>query len=368
MAGPGAGRTRQRGQILVVVAGGMIGLLAIAALVFEGGTLVLNRRDAQNASDLASLAGAKVVADELTDPDANLRRRDVFNAIRDSLEVNHCEAGVGTRCTWTANFVSAGIGPGSAVSSSGSSIPSGTIGVRVRVTREPGTILGRIFNMRTWEVSTEGTAVAAKPTSIPTSVVLPIAVCGWTDGEEDDDDDDERFDCARASRSDDNHVGFVPGQIYDLADTKDAPGGFGWLSWDGSSSSGVLAARICSPQNPSFTLDDPYDSPTGGGETWFPADPGTSNSSSIRACLQRWIDSQATVLLPIYDVVTGGGTGARYHLTGVAAFIIVSQGQPAIDSIQGYFVEYYNFTDVTGGPGTLPPGPGDISYALSLVR
>ena len=32
----------ERGQILVIVAGGMIALLAVAALVLEGGSLVLN--------------------------------------------------------------------------------------------------------------------------------------------------------------------------------------------------------------------------------------------------------------------------------------------------------------------------------------
>ena len=49
----------ERGQILVIVAGGMIALLAIAALVLEGGTLMLNRRDAQNGADLASVAGTR---------------------------------------------------------------------------------------------------------------------------------------------------------------------------------------------------------------------------------------------------------------------------------------------------------------------
>ena len=52
----------ERGQILVIVAGGMIALLAIAALALEGGMLMLNRRDAQNGADLASVAGHRQVA------------------------------------------------------------------------------------------------------------------------------------------------------------------------------------------------------------------------------------------------------------------------------------------------------------------
>jgi uncharacterized membrane protein len=52
----------ERGQVLVIVAGGLLALMAIAAVALEGGTLVLNRRDAQNSADLASLAGARMVA------------------------------------------------------------------------------------------------------------------------------------------------------------------------------------------------------------------------------------------------------------------------------------------------------------------
>ena len=60
----------ERGQILVIVAGGMIALLAIAALALEGGTLLLNRRDAQNGADLASVAGAREVALKYVDTPA----------------------------------------------------------------------------------------------------------------------------------------------------------------------------------------------------------------------------------------------------------------------------------------------------------
>ena len=221
-------------------------------------------------------------------------------------------------------------------------------------------------------MSTEATAIAAKPSQFPVGVMLPIAVCGWTNPAGDD--------CAQASTTPapGNFVDFQPGQTYDLTDGKDAPGGFGWLSWDGSNSAGALADAICNPNNPSFSLDSPYDSPGayGGymgtnpatGETWFPIDPGKSNASSVRSCLDGWIDSGATVLLPIYDLVTGDGNGAAYHITGVAAFVLTSRSQPAIDNIQGHFVEYYPYTDVPGGLGTLPPGPDDNTYFLGLVK
>ena len=176
-------------------------------------------------------------------------------------------------------------------------------------------------------------------------------------------------DCAQATNTpSSNAVDFQKGQIYDLTDGKDAPGGFGWLSWDGSNSAGALAASLCTPNNPPFSLDSPFDSPgaydgfigtnPATGETWFPIDPGKTNASSVRACLDGWITSGATVLVPIYDLVTGNGNNAAYHLTGVAAFVLTSREQPAVDNIQGYFVEYYQYTDVPGGLGSQPPGAG----------
>jgi hypothetical protein len=344
----------ERGQILVIVAGGIIGILAILALVLEGGTLVLNRRDGQNQADLASIAGTHVVAQVKTGQTPSLG---VHAAIENSLDLNGC-AGTAP-CTWTAQFVGANLAPLGAVGA-GSSVPANALGVRVGVTRTPDAMVGRIFAIDSWTVSTEATALTAKPTSLSTGILLPIALCGWQSAVVGN-------DCVQATGPG-NAVDFQYGQIYDLTDGKDAPGGFGWLSWDGSNSSGALATSLCTPNSPGFTLDSPYDDPHSGGEIWFPIDPGKTNSSSVRACLDKWITNGATVLVPIYDLVEGGGNGAQYHVTGVAAFVITSRGQPAVDNIQGYFVEYYPYANVPGGATPLPPDAGDTTYFLGLVR
>jgi hypothetical protein len=54
-------RRRERGQILVIFAGGLVLILGIAALVFDVGQNLLDRRTEQNVSDAASLAGAQYV-------------------------------------------------------------------------------------------------------------------------------------------------------------------------------------------------------------------------------------------------------------------------------------------------------------------
>jgi hypothetical protein len=52
---------RERGQVLVLFAGGVLALLTVAALAFDVGMMLLERRDEQNAADAAALAGARYV-------------------------------------------------------------------------------------------------------------------------------------------------------------------------------------------------------------------------------------------------------------------------------------------------------------------
>ncbi|HXI82039.1 MAG TPA: pilus assembly protein TadG-related protein [Verrucomicrobiae bacterium] len=52
---------RERGQVLVLFAGGLVLFLAIAALVFDVGQNLLDRRTEQNVADASALAGARYV-------------------------------------------------------------------------------------------------------------------------------------------------------------------------------------------------------------------------------------------------------------------------------------------------------------------
>jgi Putative Flp pilus-assembly TadE/G-like len=57
-------RRGERGQVLIIFAGGLVAIMAIAALVFDVGQNLLDRRAEQNASDAAALAGARYVDTE----------------------------------------------------------------------------------------------------------------------------------------------------------------------------------------------------------------------------------------------------------------------------------------------------------------
>jgi hypothetical protein len=59
--------TSERGQVLVLFAGGVLALLVVAALAFDVGMMLLERRDQQDAADAAALAGARFIFE----PDCN---------------------------------------------------------------------------------------------------------------------------------------------------------------------------------------------------------------------------------------------------------------------------------------------------------
>lgn len=324
-------RTGERGQILVIVAGGMIALLLLAGLVLDGGVAILNQRDGQNTADVGSLAGTRMIAKHYVDPLVTYTQADIYQGIQKSVQANDCTT-TGTPCTWTATFVNLSLASVGPVNNSASPLPNGAVGVRVNVLRQPGTFLAGMAGISNWNVNTQAISIANEPTTVASGQLLPIALKQNTG------------------------TPYVPGQVYDLTDGKDAPGGFGYLSWDGSNDPNSLADSLCTPDNPEFTM--PYQ---------FAGDPGKSNSDGVRACLDQWIGNGQTVLIPIYDTISGTGNNATYNIIGVAAFVITSKEQPAVDNIRGYFVEVYPYKTVPGGGGRAP-SVNSTSYQLSLVQ
>jgi len=77
-------RPRERGQVLVLFAGGLIGLLLMAALAFDVGSMLVERRDQQNAADAAALAGARFVLSSETDAETAARQIALDNGFDDA--------------------------------------------------------------------------------------------------------------------------------------------------------------------------------------------------------------------------------------------------------------------------------------------
>ena len=172
---PRESRSAERGQILVIVAGGMIALLLLVGLVLDGGIALLNQRDGQNTADVASLAGTRLIADHYVDPAISHTQADIHAAIEDSVQDNGCTA-TGTPCSWTATFVNLALADVGAVTNSAAPIPPGAVGVRVNVHREPGTFLASLAGISHWNVDTQAIAIANEPTTAPPNQLLPIAL------------------------------------------------------------------------------------------------------------------------------------------------------------------------------------------------
>jgi len=80
-----------------------------------------------------------------------------------------------------------------------------------------------------------------------------------------------------------------------------APGEFGWLN-----DTGGCMAQIDVTQSGTITGSDP----------------GKSISKACQDTLTSYVASGAPIFIPIFDTTTGSGSGATYHLVGLAAFIL----------------------------------------------
>jgi hypothetical protein len=358
------GRRGQEGQVLYLFAGSFVVLMLLAGLVADTGFAYVKRRDAQNVSDLATLAGTKVVADNYVYAVGTVGGRNsanVYHAIDVNAQANGCT--VSANCSWTAWYVDGSrsmIGP---VPNASSAVPGGSVGVQVDVHwPAPTIIVGPALSIlglqpiSAWEVKTTATGLAASSTQqAPAGQLLPISLFG-----------------ASANS-------FTPGNTYNITDAAlNNPGNFGWLTWQGSQSAGTVDTSVCTTDNPAFTL------PTWiGGSTGVKQQGGNSGKpGTTLACLNYYKDHAIPVLIPVYDGVTDGnstscgskranGSNTQYCIIGVVSMIITNVNWGAgIKEIDGTFQSVYQFQpgSVPAGAGAAPPAPGDKFYYLGLVH
>lgn len=314
---PTPGRRDERGQILLIVAAGMFVFIAFVGLVVDTGLGFRERRHLQNASDLGSMAGTKVIADHYLD--GGRTGAQVYAAVNSSLAANGCATSDG--CTWTASYVR----PDPAVTGSeivmspvtnGGSIPANAQGVRVGTETTPETFFMRAVGFPELQVGTVATAMTSSLLNeAPASALLPVTA----------------FD------SD-----YEPGVEYELTAGEEGPGNFGWLDWDGGSpNTPELAESICTPNNPAMTFPE-----------WIDGSTGMKNGQRVRECMEQWLGT--TVLIPIWSQTNNrGGNNLEYEVVTLAAFTLTEFQQHA-NKVKGYFVEFYALPGVPAGYGRPP--------------
>jgi Flp pilus assembly protein TadG len=310
-------RTDDRGAFGVLI--GMLlatgVLLGMAALTIDVGTLYQERAELQNGADAGSLAVAKsCVAGTACTPGtaatyANLNAKDGVSAV--TLVCGHDLKG----------------GLPSCPASSGTmvdcpSAPSaGTNYVDVHTaTRTSGgsSLLPPVFaRALAGNASYQGTTVLACARAMwgpavqsSNSLAMTLSLCAWnqaTGGTPPTFGTDVRI-FVRDAPSAPTCAGLS------------APGEFGWLN-----DIGGCSAAIDLTQN-GYAAG---------------SDPGKNLSKACQDALTSYVANQTPIFIPVFDTTTGTGSGATYHLVGLAAFILTGYANmnPLKDAIPAPFTK-----------------------------
>ena len=347
--------SRESGQTLVIVALGMVALVAMVGVVIDVGMEWADNRGAQNGSDATAHAGAVVImqylAGDATKSDADVETK--IQAMAASADVN---LEVAEYTDWLGEPIGVDVGVGG-------DIPAGAQGVRVIGMRSHETLLARVVGIDLLTVRTTATAVAG-PIDDPcpegqTCALLPITV------------PNTQVTCDGQNKA-------IPTELDWPLDTEivlplcgNNPGSVGWIDWSPPMGGDAeLADQICDPHPPSIDLPD-----------WFYVNAtGNTNSGPVQTCLEQWLNKP--ILIPLFDDTCrinplegnpcplgeeAAGQNSWYHFPTYAAFYLTGvyiQGMHAdvCDTGNGAtscLVGSFQDTSLTGTVGQyIPPDPG----------
>ncbi|HUG48279.1 MAG TPA: pilus assembly protein TadG-related protein, partial [Candidatus Limnocylindria bacterium] len=148
------------GQAIVILAVAVAGVLAMSALLIDGGNAMAQQRGTQNAADAAAYAGASELLQNIAGTARN--DADVESAVLGALAINDTTF----EDAWYVDFDGNEVG----TVGQGGAIPSSAAGVRVVGQRSMGTYLAGVINMSSIDVSAEATALAGSISGICAAV------------------------------------------------------------------------------------------------------------------------------------------------------------------------------------------------------
>jgi len=362
-----------RGQILVIVAVGLIVFLAMVALVIDGGHAWARQRDTQNGTDAAAEAGTvllalnlpyKAAGDVPPNTDAEVLAAVTATATQNDIDLEEAEY---------TSFE--GVPLGVMVGDLGSAPPPDAAeGVLATGSSEFETFLAGVIGFNELTATTEANAVAGYIVDVPGDAVIPLTIpvtVPYCDGSGDLQDGVEEW---------------VAGQDYVIALCKnEADGNVGWLDWDAGNQdtrtdeckgngSSELACSIEFPNNPPLSIPG-----------WYSVtETGNTNSGNVQGALETWIGRD--VLIPIFDAtckdgplgatkdcptVAGNGQNTWYHFQNWVAITLTGvyvQGSNApcgasvgagSGCLTGRFVNFM-------GPGLLGGATGEESSLAAV--
>lgn len=346
---------RPQGQIIVLFVLSLSAILLMVGVVIDGGYALAQSRSAQNASDFAALAGARIVAewvdqDKVDGTDANVKA-----AIVASLHVN----GAATPTFGAPNgpvYVDSG---GNTVGWVGSgAIPTVTVGVRLSSSLSWRPFFLGIAGINSWTASAAATAKGGYAAGGPSGRVFPagIAEAFFND----------RSPCSGSATTnvkgrgvcDPQHL--TPGNL-------NVPGGFGWLKF-GCSGYGLgqdppASDGGCANSKPFLQTEidngNSYGCCTQVGLSGSLDQIGSLPGNKVSADCPSVLNTVVTIA--VWDKAGGSGSNAWYHIVGFTGFQITTcDGGKDIEGVwrQPFF----------SGPTTTTPGFAGQALAVQLVR
>jgi hypothetical protein len=339
-----------KGQIIVVFAITLTAVLLGVGLVIDGGYALEQYRAAQNASDFAALAGARVVAlsiagDTVNGTDAKAQAAITASLLENGAEAPSFGAPDGPYYVDPAGDFAGWVGRGS--------IPEGAVGVRLQSDRKWRPFFLGIAGINEWTATAGATARGGYAAGGPEGIFPAGVAQAFFDG---------RTPCSGNLSTDPNDPCYpqhlTPGSL-------NVPGGFGWLKLgceeyglgqhDGCSNSKTFLQEQIGPPPNSFGCCSQVGLP--GSQDKIGSLPG----NKANADCSYYVDNQILATVAVWDYAGGTGENAWYHIVGFTGFQITDCGG-------GKWLEGVYRQPIFMGPTTTVPGFAGQALAVQLIR
>ena len=351
----------EQGQVLVIVAVGLLAMLAMVALVVDGGHAWGQQREAQNGADAASEAGALRLAQNQPFIAAGQTQPYKDSAVRTAVYDKAADNAIVVAQAIYTNFAGDPL-PGPIVVGSLGNVPppAAAAGVQVKADKGFDTFLAGVIGVQTMTAHAQATAVSGYLDTLPTNSTIPVTFPVTITA------------CDGSGKLIPGTSQWVVGNYYAIPLCKGGPGNVGWLDWTPPGGGAQeLENSVLHPDNPEITVPN-----------WFyVAQTGNISAGKVEDALNTYHNK--IVYIPLFDATcdskplgtakgdctTGPGNGQNqyYHFPSYAAFLLDKVDFKAGCSGQnGTGCFFGTFSDVLG-PGTLRAGNGSQESPLGIV-
>jgi Putative Flp pilus-assembly TadE/G-like len=163
------------GQILVIVALGIIVFIAMVALVIDGGYAWGRQRATQNGADAAALAGVTVIAQNVAGTSPKNTDGDVGCAIAASATANELDAPVAVYTDVDGVPLTPAFQVGVCAPAGGVAVPAGAAGISVTGEQQFETLIAGAVGFSDFVARADATAITGALAGCPAGMTCPLA-------------------------------------------------------------------------------------------------------------------------------------------------------------------------------------------------